>query len=247
MSGSSSGRSVPEGLFAERIGVIGTEEAFSLGALIAEVESGGERVIKANLGQPDFPLPGHIADAVAAAIRTGMTTYCDPQGLPELRSAIATSVGRDRGLDIDPERVVVFPGGRPPIGLAQHAYIEPGDEVLYPTPCYPLFESFIDYVGGAPVAMPLREEAGFSLSGADLEAHVTPKTKLVFLINMRIGCGADLDPENQTGLLELPLQPHRGSGQRRPIAGDRRGHQGEGPSRGAHLQRRGVRGHRLRR
>ena len=181
MSGSSSGWSVPEGLFAERIGVIGTEEAFSLGALIAEVESGGERVIKANLGQPDFPLPGHIADAVAAAIRTGMTTYCDPQGLPELRSAIATSVGRDRGLDIDPERVVVFPGGRPPIGLAQHAYIEPGDEVLYPTPGYPLFESFIDYVGAAPVAMPLREEAGFSLSGADLEAHVTPKTKLVFL------------------------------------------------------------------
>jgi len=181
MSDSSRGSSVPKGLFAERVGVIGTEEAFSLGALIAEVESGGNRVIKANLGQPDFPLPGHIADAIVDAIRAGKTTYCDPQGLPELRNAIAVSVGRDRCLDIDPERVVVFPGGRPPIGLAQHVYLEPGDEVLYPTPSYPLFESFIDYVRATPVAMPLREEAGFSLSGADLEAHVTPRTKLVFL------------------------------------------------------------------
>jgi aspartate/methionine/tyrosine aminotransferase len=181
MSGSSSDSSLPEGLFADRIGVIGTEEAFSYGALIAEVESTGRRVIKANLGQPDFPLPTHIADAVTAAIREGRTTYCDPQGIPELRRAIAVSVGRERDLDIDPERVVVFPGGRPPIGLAQHAYVEPGDEVLYPTPCYPLFESFIDYVGAVPVPMPLREDTGFSLSGADLEALIGPRTKLVFL------------------------------------------------------------------
>jgi aspartate/methionine/tyrosine aminotransferase len=168
-------------LIADRIGVIGTEEAFSLGALIAEVESTGERVIKANLGQPDFPLPGHVADAVVGAIRDGLTTYCDPQGIPELRAAIAESVGADRGLDIDPERVVVFPGGRPPIGFAQHAYVEQGDKVVYPTPSYPLFESFIDYVRAEPVPVPLLEENGFSLSGAGLAPYLDRDVKLVYL------------------------------------------------------------------
>jgi aspartate/methionine/tyrosine aminotransferase len=168
-------------LFAGHIDVIGTEEAFSFGALIAEVEAGGDRVIKANLGQPDFPLPEHIADAVIEAIRAGKTTYVDPQGIIDLRRAIASSVGGDRNLDIDPEQVVVFPGGRPPIGLAQHAYLEPGDEVVYPTPSYPLFESFIAYVGATPVPVPLEEEKGFSLSGSDLEPYLTRRSKLVFI------------------------------------------------------------------
>ncbi|MCB2224024.1 MAG: aminotransferase class I/II-fold pyridoxal phosphate-dependent enzyme [Actinobacteria bacterium] len=181
MSDPTSGPAAAPHLIAGRIGVIGTEEAFSFGALIAQVEAEGDRVIKANLGQPDFPLPTHVADAVIEAIRAGKTTYCDPQGLPELRQAIAVSVGRARGLDIDPERVVVFPGGRPPIGFAQHAYVEPGDEVVYPTPSYPLFESFIDYVQAEPVPVPLREEEGFSLSGAGLEPYLSPKTKLVYL------------------------------------------------------------------
>lgn len=181
MSGSSGGSKTPEGLLAERISVIGTEEAFSLGALIREVEARGEPVIRANLGQPDFPLPEHVADAVVEAIRSGHTTYCDPQGIPELREVIATSVGRDRGLSIDPERVVVFPGGRPPIGFAQHAYLEQGDEVVYPTPCYPLFESFIEYVGAVPVPVPLREDRGFTLTGDDLEPFITDRTKLVYL------------------------------------------------------------------
>jgi aspartate/methionine/tyrosine aminotransferase len=171
----------PDGLLARRIGVIGTEEAFSLGALIADVESAGERVIRCNLGQPDFPLPRHIADAVVDGIRAGKTTYCDPQGIPELRGAIAASIGSHHGLDIDPERVVVFPGGRPPIGLAHHAYVEPGDEVVYTTPCYPLFESFIEYVGAVPVPLPLREDTGFSLTGDDLAPLVTDRTKLVFI------------------------------------------------------------------
>jgi aspartate/methionine/tyrosine aminotransferase len=172
----------PAGLFAERIGVLGTEEAFALGALIADVEADGGRVIRCNLGQPDFPLPEHVADAVIEAIRAGLTTYCDPQGLPEVRAAIAERVAGDRGLDeIDPERVVVFAGGRPPIGLAQHAYLEPGDEVIYPSPGYPLFESFIRYVGGVPVPLRLREESGFNFTGDDLAALITPRTKLIFL------------------------------------------------------------------
>lgn len=168
-------------LYADRIAVIGTEEAFALGALIAEVEGEAGRVIRCNLGQPDFPLPTHVADAVVAAIRAGQTTYCDPQGLPEVRAAIAAKVGADRGLDIDPERVVVYAGGRPPIGLTQHAYVENGDEVIFPSPGYPLFESFVRYVGGVPVPLRLREETGFNVGGDDLRALITPRTKMIFL------------------------------------------------------------------
>ena len=86
-------------LFAERIGAIGTEEAFALGALIAEVEAESGPVIRCNLGQPDFPLPAHVAEAVIQAIRDGHTTYCDPQGLPELRAALASKIAADRGLN----------------------------------------------------------------------------------------------------------------------------------------------------
>ena len=168
-------------LFADRIGVIGTEEAFALGPLIAEVEGESGRVIRCNLGQPDFPLPRHIADAVVEAIRAGQTTYCDPQGLPEVRRAIATKVGADRAMDIDPERVVVYAGGRPPIGLTQHAYLEAGDEVIYPSPGYPLFESFIRYIGGMPVPLRLREETGFNFTGEDLGRLITARTKMIFL------------------------------------------------------------------
>ena len=168
-------------LFADRIAVIGTEEAFALGPLIAEVEAESGRVIRCNLGQPDFPLPRHIADAVVDAIRAGHTTYCDPQGLPEVRRAIASKVGRDRNIEVDPERVVVYAGGRPPIGLTQHAYVEPGDEVIYPSPGYPLFESFIRYIGGVPIPLRLREETGFNFTGEDLGRLITARTKMIFL------------------------------------------------------------------
>ena len=168
-------------LFADRIALIGTEEAFALGPLISEVEAESGRVIRCNLGQPDFPLPRHVADAVIEAIRAGQTTYCDPQGLPDVRRAIASKVGADRSLEIDPERVVVYAGGRPPIGLTQHAYLEPGDEVIYPSPGYPLFESFIRYIGGVPVPLRLREESGFNFTGEDLGRLITARTKMIFL------------------------------------------------------------------
>lgn len=168
-------------LFADRVYRLGTEEAFKLGALIRQVEDEGHRVIRCNLGQPDFPLPVHIAKAVKAALDRGLTTYCDPQGIPELRAAIARSVGEKRGLDIDPERVVVYPGGRPPIPFAHIAYCEAGSEVIYPSPGYPLFESFIPYMRAIPVPVLLREEHGFGLTRAELEPLLSDRTKLIFL------------------------------------------------------------------
>jgi aspartate/methionine/tyrosine aminotransferase len=171
----------PPSLFADRVRRIGTEAAFSLGALIREVESSGERVIRCNLGQPDFPLPRHIGEAVKRALDKGLTTYCDPQGIPELRAEVARSIGERHGLDIDPDRVVVYPGGRPPIGFAHMAYSEAGEEVIYPSPGYPLFESFIPYFRCTPVPVLLREDQGFGLTRTELEPLLSERTGLIFL------------------------------------------------------------------
>lgn len=168
-------------LFTERAHRIGTEPAFDLGARVAEVESRGERVIRCNLGQPDYPLPTHIAEALKRAIDGGHTTYCDPQGIPELRRAVARSLGERHGLDIDPARVVVYPGHRPAIGFAHLAYAEAGREVVYPSPGYPLFESFIPYFCSTPVPAVLREEDGFGLTREVLGPLLSDRTALIFL------------------------------------------------------------------
>ncbi|HXH28762.1 MAG TPA: aminotransferase class I/II-fold pyridoxal phosphate-dependent enzyme [Candidatus Polarisedimenticolia bacterium] len=168
-------------LIARRIDLIGTENAFKIGACITEVEKTGARVIKCNLGEPDFPLPAHVRDAVKGALDDGLTHYCDPQGILPLREAIARDMGARRGLDLTPDRVVVFPGAKPPIGLCQQAYCDPGDEVIYPSPAYPIYESFIRYLGLRPVPLHLEEKRGFSFDGADLEPLITPRTKLIFL------------------------------------------------------------------
>lgn len=171
----------PKKLFAERVHRIGTEAAFALGGLIAHVEGQGERVIRCNLGQPDFPLAQHIKDAVKRAIDADLTTYCDPQGILELRSAVAKSLSEKHGLDIDPNRVVIYPGGRPPIGFAHMAYSDADEEVIYPSPGYPLFESFIPLFRCVPVPAILREEDGFGLAREVLEPLLSEQTGLIFL------------------------------------------------------------------
>lgn len=171
----------PKALFAQRTRRLGTEAAFALGARIADVESAGQHVIRCNIGQPDFPLPRHIAEAVKRAIDQGLTTYCDPQGTPRLRAAVARSVSEKHGLDVDPCRVVVYPGGRPAIGFAHMAYSEPGADVLYPSPGYPLFESFVPLVRCRPTPIVLQEEHGFGLGREELEPLVGDQTGLIFL------------------------------------------------------------------
>lgn len=170
-------------IFANRVKLMGTEAAFGFGSRILDVEKAdGKRIIRCNLGQPDFPLPEHIADAVIEAIRDGQTTYCDPQGLPELRQALARKMAADRGLgEIDPERIVVYPGARPSIGFAQQSYCESGDEIIYPTPGYPLYESYIPYVSAKPVPIHLSEDHGFSLTADELEPLISEHTKLIYL------------------------------------------------------------------
>ena len=200
-------------VFAERVQLMGTEAAFGFGSRILEVEKADNKnVIRCNLGQPDFPLPGHIEDAVVKAVRDGQTTYCDPQGLPDLRAALAGKISEDRGLEeIDPERVVVFPGARPSIGFAQQSYCERGDEVIYPTPGYPLYESYIPYVGAKPVPIHLREDHGFTLTTDEIEPLINDHTRLIYLNFPSNPTGGVASQEQTRALADLILEktpPH---------------------------------------
>lgn len=167
-------------LFANRTTHLGTENAFRIGPYIREIEARGQRVIKCNIGEPDFPLPKHIGEAVKRAIDDDQTHYVDPQGIEPLRRAIAKQISETRGIAVTPDRVVVFPGAKPPIGFAQHAYCDPFDEVIYPSPGFPIYESFTRYVGAIPVPLHLREEKGFACGGDDLAPLIDNRTKLVY-------------------------------------------------------------------
>ena len=168
-------------LFSDRTYRIGSENAFRIGPQIAELERLGHKVIKCNLGEPDFPLAKHIADEVKRQIDLDLTHYCDPQGILPLREAIARMVSRTRRINVSADRVVVFPGGKPPIGLTQQTYCNPGDEVIYPSPGFPIYESFTGYIGAKAVPLHLREEAGFSFSGRDLAPLITDRTRVIIL------------------------------------------------------------------
>ena len=161
--------------------VLGSENAFRIAPLIRELEASGHRVLKCHVGEPDFPLPAHIAAEVKRQIDLGQTHYVDPQGLESLRIAIAKEAGDSRGLDITPDRVVVFPGAKPPIGFAQEIYCDPGDEVIYPSPGFPIYESFTGWVDAVRVPLHLREERGFTCTASELAPLISKKTRLIYL------------------------------------------------------------------
>lgn len=172
---------LPEHLLSDRTRLIGSENAFRIGPQIKQLEDAGHKVIKCNLGEPDFPLAKHIAEEVKRQIDNDLTHYCDPQGILPLRQAIAQAIASTRGIEVTPDRVVVFPGAKPPIGFAQQTYCNPGDEVIYPSPGFPIYESFTTYVGAKPVPLHLREENAFSFSGSDIAALLSERTRLIIL------------------------------------------------------------------
>ena len=184
------------GLYSERAGRIDSENAFKIGPYIRKLEKSGRDIVRCNIGEPDFPVPDFIKEEVKRQIDLDNTHYCDPQGIPSLRAAIARQLSETRGIRAEAERVVVFPGGKPPIGLCQQTYCGPGDEVVYPSPGFPIYESFVPYVGATPVPLHLKEENEFSLSGEELASVLTEKTKLIFL-NF---------PSNPTGGVASPEQ-----------------------------------------
>ena len=166
---------------AASMGRLGTETAFEVLARAKALEASGRRVIHLEIGEPDFTTPGHIVEAGMRALRDGHTHYCPAPGLPELREACAAHLSAHRGLEIDPGRVVVAPGAKPFLFFGVLATCEPGDEVIYPNPGFPIYESVIRFAGATPVPLPLVEERGFAFTADDLAERLTPRTRLVIL------------------------------------------------------------------
>lgn len=168
-------------VLAGRIADLGTENAFEVGKDIARLEAQGRAIIRFNIGQPDFPSPPHIDQEGIRQIQAGNTRYVDPAGIPSLRAAVAHHMRRTREVEVDPSRVVVTAGAKPPIGLTVLTYVDPGDEVIYPSPGFPIYESWVTFVGAVPVPLRLREERDFAFSPQELAALITPRTKLIIL------------------------------------------------------------------
>lgn len=158
---------------------LGTESAFAVLARARELEAQGKSVIHLEIGEPDFATPGHVCEAAAAAIAGGETGYCPSAGIPDFRSAIADYLSASRGLSIDPASTLVANGAKPFLFFTVLATCEPGDEVIYPDPGFPIYESAIRYAGATPVPLPLLEERDFSFAPDDLAERLTEKTSLV--------------------------------------------------------------------
>ena len=174
---------------AERMNRIGVEKAFDVLVRARQLEAQGRSVIHLEIGEPDFPTPKHVVEAAKKALDDGWTHYGPTQGYPDLREAVARYIGRSRGIQVGPEHVSVVPGGKPIIFFAMLALIEKGDEVIYPNPGFPIFESMIRFAGGVPVPMPLVEERGFVFDLDRLRDSLSDRTRLLILNS----------PQNPTG------------------------------------------------
>jgi aspartate/methionine/tyrosine aminotransferase len=166
---------------AERMSRLGTETAFEVLNRARALEGQGREIIHLEIGEPDFDTPSNVVNAGVDALRAGWTHYGPSAGLPELRQAIAQEVSRSRGVKVSPEEVVVVPGGKPIIFFTILALIDEGDEVIYPNPGFPIYESMIHYVGAQAVPMRLSEERDFSLDVVELASLINDRTRLIIL------------------------------------------------------------------
>jgi aspartate aminotransferase len=174
---------------AERMSRLGTESAFEVLARAKALEAKGKEVIHLEIGEPDFDTPDNIREAAAKAIWDGYTHYCSAQGIVELRDALAEIDSKRKKIDIKPEQVVVTPGAKPIMFFGMLALVNEGDEVIYPNPGFPIYESVIEFLGAKAVPIQLHESKSFSLDVDELAGKVTSKTKMM-IIN---------SPQNPTG------------------------------------------------
>ncbi len=165
------------------------EGAFDVLAKVKELEAQGKNIISFAIGEPDFDTPAHIKEAAMEALRRGETHYSPSAGIKQLRESVARYIEKSRGVPVRPEEVVVCPGAKPALFCGVFCCVNEGDEVIYPSPCFPAYESLVRYVGAVPVPLPLKEERVFSFDPRELEALITPKTKMI-IINT---------PQNPTG------------------------------------------------
>lgn len=192
--------------FSERMNHLGTETAFEVLARARALEAQGREIIHLEIGEPDFDTPDNVKNAGIKAIQSGFTHYGPSAGLPEFRETIAHYISEHRGVSVDPQQVVVTPGGKPIIFFTALALVEPGDEVIYPNPGFPIYESMIDYIGARRVPLPLREKNAFAFDPDQLQSLVTPKTKLVIINSPQNPTGGLLPRETIARLCELAVK-----------------------------------------
>ena len=166
---------------ASNLAELGTETAFEVLARAGQLAAQGKDIINLGIGQPDFKTPPHIVEAAIKAMKDGHHGYTPANGIPALREAVAADIAKYRKVEVDPGQVMIMPGGKPTMFFAIMMFGEPGSEIIYPNPGFPIYESMIRYTGATPVPMRLLEENGFAFSADDVLAQINANTRLMIL------------------------------------------------------------------
>ncbi|MDD4856673.1 MAG: pyridoxal phosphate-dependent aminotransferase [Candidatus Krumholzibacteria bacterium] len=190
-------------MFAERMSRLGTETAFEVLAKAKAMEAQGRDMVHLEIGEPDFDTPPNIVKAAINALKSGFTHYGPSAGLPDARRVFAEHITKDRGVDVKPENIVITPGAKPILFFSILALVDKGDEVIYPNPGFPIYESVINFVGGKSVPIPLREEKGFSFDVDELRTLVNEKTKLIIINSPQNPTGGMLTKKDMKAVAEL--------------------------------------------
>ena len=192
--------------FADRMDRLGTESAFEVLAKAKGLEAQGKDIVHLEIGQPDFITPTNIIEAAFKAMKDGHTGYGPSAGLLEFREVIAEHISETRGIAIHPDEVTVTPGAKPIIFFTILALVNEGDEVIYPNPGFPIYESVIDFIDGKAVPLPLREEVGFRFRIEDLEASISDRTKLLIINSPQNPTGGTLAKSDLEAIAELAIK-----------------------------------------
>jgi aspartate aminotransferase len=192
---------------AGRMGVLGTETAFEVLARANALAAEGRSIINLGIGQPDFPTPAHIVEAGRKALADGHHGYTPANGIPPLRAAVAADLLRRHGVEVSPDLVLVVPGGKVTMFFAILMFGEPGAEILYPNPGFPIYESVIRFSGATPVPIPLHEAAGFSFSADEVLDKITPRARLI-IINSPANPTGGVVPRGELDRLVAGLERH---------------------------------------
>ncbi len=190
---------------SQKMSLLGTESAFDVLVKARALEAQGKDVIHLEIGEPDFETPAHIIEAGKKALDDGFTHYGPAAGLPELREAIAADVAKSRNIDVHPDQVVVTPGAKPIMFFTILAYGEPGAEIIYPNPGFPIYESVIKFSGAMPVAAPLLEEKDFSLDIDELQSLVNDNTRLIIINSPQNPTGGFIPPEDLEAIADIAV------------------------------------------
>ena len=192
--------------FADRMDRLGTESAFEVLAKAKGLEAQGRDIVHLEIGQPDFITPANICEAAFRAMKDGHTGYGPSAGLLEFREVIAEHISETRGVEIHPDEVTVTPGAKPIIFFTILSLVDEGDEVIYPNPGFPIYESVIDFIDGKAVPLPLREEVGFRFRIEDLEAAISDQTKLLIINSPQNPTGGTLAKSDLEAIAELAIK-----------------------------------------